>query len=169
MFLTRISVGQPVFATMVMVAILVIGLFSYTRLPIEQLPDVDFPVVAVVTAYPGATPEAVESDIIEPIEDAVSTLAGIDSIQSTAQTGSSLVLMIFDLEVNSSAAAQDVLVRNSGMRSVVLDSRFVITGISRRNDGRVISARLAGYAIGSDHYNKPATFGELRFDGKGAD
>ncbi len=67
------------------------------------------------------------------------------------------------------AAAQDVLVRNSGMRSVVLDSRFVITGISRRNDGRVISARLAGYAIGSDHYNKAATFGELRFDGKGAD
>ncbi|WP_221625996.1 hypothetical protein [Pseudoxanthomonas sp. 3HH-4] len=66
-------------------------------------------------------------------------------------------------------AAQDVLTRNSGMRSVVLDSRFVITGISRRNDGRVISARLAGYAIGSDHYNKPATFGELRFDGKGAD
>lgn len=64
-------------------------------------------------------------------------------------------------------AAQDVLTRNSGMRSVVLDSRFVITGISRRNDGRVISARLAGYAIGSDHYNRPATFGELRFDAGG--
>ena len=63
-----------------------------------------------------------------------------------------------------SAQAQDVLARNSGMRSVVLDSRFVLTGISRRNEGRVISARLAGYVIGSDHYNRPATFGERRFD-----
>ncbi len=108
MFLTRISVSQPVFATMLMVAIFVIGLFSYQRLPVEQLPEVDFPVVAVVTSYPGATPEAVESDIIEPIEDSVSTLSGIDSITSTAQTGSSLVLIQFDLEVDSSVAAQDV-------------------------------------------------------------
>ncbi|MGI3170696.1 efflux RND transporter permease subunit [Pseudooceanicola sp. C21-150M6] len=108
MFLTRISVNQPVFATMIMVAIFVIGLFSYQRLPVEQLPEVDFPVVAVVTSYPGATPEAVESDIIEPIEDSVSTLSGIDTITSTAQTGSSLVLIQFDLEVDSSVAAQDV-------------------------------------------------------------
>lgn len=65
------------------------------------------------------------------------------------------------------AAAQDALARNSGLRSVVLDSRFVITGVSQRSDGRVITARLVGYAIGSDHYNKPATFGELRFDATG--
>ncbi|MEC7299546.1 MAG: efflux RND transporter permease subunit, partial [Pseudomonadota bacterium] len=108
MFLTRISVAQPVFATMVMVAIFVIGLFSYQRLPVEQLPEVDFPVVAVVTSYPGATPEAVEADIIKPIEDGVSTLSGIDTISSTAQTGSSMVLIQFELEVDSSVAAQDV-------------------------------------------------------------
>ncbi|QPM88808.1 efflux RND transporter permease subunit [Pseudooceanicola algae] len=108
MILTRISVNQPVFATMMMVAMLVIGLFSYQRLPVEQLPNVDFPIVAVVTAYPGATPEAVEADIVKPIEDAVSTLSGIDSIQSTAQSGSSLVLLQFDLEIDSAAASQDV-------------------------------------------------------------
>lgn len=108
MILTRISVSQPVFATMMMVAIFVIGLFSYSRLPVEQLPDVDFPVVAVVTSYPGATPEAVEADIIKPIEDGISTLSGIDTITSTAQTGSSMVLIQFDLEVDSSVAAQDV-------------------------------------------------------------
>ncbi len=108
MFLTRISVAQPVFATMIMVAIFVIGLFSYQRLPVEQLPEVDFPVVAVVTSYPGATPEAVEADIIKPIEDGVSTLSGIDTISSTAQTGSSMVLIQFELEVDSSVAAQDV-------------------------------------------------------------
>lgn len=108
MFLTKISVKQPVFATMVMVAIMVIGLFSYQRLPIEQLPDVDFPVVAVVASYPGATPESVESDVIEPIEDSVSTLGGIDSIQATARSGSAMVIITFDLEVQSSVAAQDV-------------------------------------------------------------
>lgn len=108
MFLTRISVGQPVFATMVMIALMVVGVFSYSRLPVEQFPDVDFPVVAVVTSYPGATPEAVESDLIEPIEDSVSTLAGIDNIQSTALTGSSLVIIQFDLEVDSATAVQDV-------------------------------------------------------------
>ncbi|QQA41713.1 efflux RND transporter permease subunit [Pelagovum pacificum] len=108
MFLTRISVNQPVFATMIMVAVFVIGLFSYQRIPVEQLPEVDFPIVAVVTSYPGATPEAVESDIIEPIEDSVSTLSGIDTVTSTALTGSAMVLIQFQLEVDSSVAAQDV-------------------------------------------------------------
>ena len=108
MFLTRISVGQPVFAAMVMLAITILGLVSFSRLPIEQFPDVDFPVVAVVVAYPGASPEAVESDILEPIEEAVSTIAGIDEVQSTARTGSALVVMFFDLDVQSATAAQDV-------------------------------------------------------------
>jgi HAE1 family hydrophobic/amphiphilic exporter-1 len=108
MFLTRISVGQPVFAAMVMVAIFILGLVSFSRLAIEQFPDVDFPVVAVVVSYPGASPEAVEADIVEPIEQAVSTIAGIDQVQATARTGQALVLMFFDLEVQSADAAQEV-------------------------------------------------------------
>jgi HAE1 family hydrophobic/amphiphilic exporter-1 len=108
MFLTRISVNHPVFATMIMVAITVFGFYSYQRLPIEQMPDVDFPVVAVVVSYPGASPEAVEADIVEPIEEAVNTIAGLDTIQSTAQSGQAMVLMIFDLEANSQQKAQDV-------------------------------------------------------------
>jgi HAE1 family hydrophobic/amphiphilic exporter-1 len=122
MFLTRISVNQPVFATMVMVALMVVGIFSYSRLPVEQFPDVDFPVVAVVTSYPGATPEAVESDIIEPIEDSVSTLAGIDNIQATALTGSSLVIIQFDLEVDSATAVQDVRDRVSQIGPLLPDN-----------------------------------------------
>ncbi|WP_449394763.1 efflux RND transporter permease subunit [Devosia riboflavina] len=108
MFLTRISVNNPVFATMIMVAIMVFGIYSYQRLPIEQMPDVDFPVVAVVVSYPGASPESVEADIVEPIEEAVNTIAGLDSIQSTAQSGQAMVLMIFDLEQNSQQMAQEV-------------------------------------------------------------
>ena len=108
MFLTRISVNHPVFATMIMVAIMVFGIFSYQRLPIEQLPDIDFPVVAVVVSYPGASPEAVEADIIEPLEEAVNTIAGLDTVRSTAQAGQALVLMIFNLDSNSQQKAQDV-------------------------------------------------------------
>src|SRR5690606_15475308 len=108
MFLTRISVKHPVFATMIMVAIMVFGVYSYQRLPIEQLPDVDFPVVAVVVSYPGASAEAVETDIIERLEEAVNTIAGLDTIQSTAQAGQAMVLMIFNLESDSQQKAQDV-------------------------------------------------------------
>ena len=108
MFLTRISVNHPVFATMIMVALLVFGIYSYQRLPIEQIPDIDLPVVAVVMAYPGASPEAVEADIIEPIEDAVNTVNGIDSIQSIAQPNQAMVIMLFDMDVPSETAVQDV-------------------------------------------------------------
>jgi len=107
-FLTRISVGQPVFAAMVMVAILVFGLYSYQRLPIEQLPDIDLPVVAVVTSYPGASPEAVENDIVRPIENAVNTLAGIDTIQSISQAGQAMIIILFDMDMQSAAVAQEV-------------------------------------------------------------
>jgi len=108
MFLTRISVNHPVFATMIMAAILVFGVFSYHRLPVEQLPDIDLPVVAVVVSYPGASPEAVEEDIVKPIEENVNSLSGIDTIQSTSQAGQAIVIMIFDMEVESSTAAQEV-------------------------------------------------------------
>jgi len=108
MFLTRISVAQPVFAAMVMVAIMVFGIYSFQRLPIEQLPDVDFPVVAVVVSYPGASPEAVENDLIRPIEDAVATLSGIDTVESTARAGEALIVIIFDMDIESADAAQEV-------------------------------------------------------------
>jgi len=121
MFLTRISVGQPVFATMVMIAITVLGLFSFQRLAIEQFPDIDFPVVAVVVSYPGASPEAVENDIVKPIEESVNTLAGIDNIQATAQTGQAIVIMFFDMEVQSADAAQDVRDRLAGVAAAFPD------------------------------------------------
>lgn len=108
MFLTRISVAHPVFATMVMLAITIFGAVSYTRLPIEREPDVDFPVVAVSVPYAGASPEAVEEDILRPIEDAVSTIGGIDDIEATAIQGRGSVVMFFDLGVDSSDAAQEV-------------------------------------------------------------
>jgi len=108
MFLTRISINHPVFATMMMVVILVFGAFSYHRLGVDQFPDVDVPVVVVTTTYPGATPEAVEMDVTKPIEEALNTIGGIEEITSTSYEGRSVVVAGFRLEVQSPVAAQDV-------------------------------------------------------------
>jgi HAE1 family hydrophobic/amphiphilic exporter-1 len=108
MFLTNISVRHPVFATMIMVAIMVFGISAYRSLPIEQYPDVSFPIVAVLTPYSGASPEAVETEITQPIEEAVNTLSGIDSVSSTSSAGHSSVILQFTLETDPAVAAQDV-------------------------------------------------------------
>jgi len=108
MFLTRISVNHPVFATMMMVALVVFGLFSFQRLGLDQYPNVDVPVVVVMTTYAGATPETVETEITRPVEEALNTISGLDQVTSTSYEGRSVVVAFFKLEVEGSAAAQDV-------------------------------------------------------------
>ncbi|POO51780.1 efflux RND transporter permease subunit [Agrobacterium rosae] len=108
MFLTRISVSHPVFTTMMMVTLLVLGIFSFQRLGLDQYPNVDVPVVVVTTTYPGATPDMVETDITRPLEDALNTLAGLDEISSTSYEGRSVLTAKFKLEIQGAAAAQDV-------------------------------------------------------------
>ncbi|HSC98396.1 MAG TPA: efflux RND transporter permease subunit, partial [Casimicrobiaceae bacterium] len=89
MWITRTSINNPVFATMVMVAITVLGVFSYLRLKVEQMPDVSLPFVSIVTIYPGASPEAVEADVTKPIEYAVNQVSGIKRIFSNSREGRS--------------------------------------------------------------------------------
>ncbi|UNZ53687.1 efflux RND transporter permease subunit [Agrobacterium tumefaciens] len=108
MFLTRISVTHPIFATMMMVALLVMGAFSLQRLGLDQYPNVDVPVVVVVTSYPGATPETVGTEVTRPVEDALNAIGGLDEVTSTSYEGRSVVVAKFKLEVQSSAAAQEV-------------------------------------------------------------
>jgi HAE1 family hydrophobic/amphiphilic exporter-1 len=108
MFLTRVSVKHPVFATMMMVTVLVIGLFSYSRLGVDQFPETDLPIVVVTAAYTGASPETVESEIARPIESALNTIGGIDTITSESYEGRAVVVVQFQLDVDSQAAAQEV-------------------------------------------------------------
>lgn len=108
MWFTRISIGNPVLATMMMVAFVVLGLFSYQRLRVDQFPDVTFPVVVVQTDYPGASPETVESDITRKVEEIVNTINGINSLTSRSYEGSSVVIIEFALTVDPAQAAQDV-------------------------------------------------------------
>ena len=77
MWFTRVSLQNPVFATMAMLAIVVLGLFSYQRLKVDQFPNIDFPVVVVTTEDPGASPEIIESEISQKIEEGVNAIAGI--------------------------------------------------------------------------------------------
>ncbi|MBS0320316.1 MAG: efflux RND transporter permease subunit, partial [Proteobacteria bacterium] len=108
MWITRTAVNQPVFATMVMVAITVLGLASYQRLRVEQMPDVSLPFVFVETSYPGASPESVESDVTRPIEYALNAVAGVKTIRSNSLEGSSQVFAEFRLDTDMSQAMQDV-------------------------------------------------------------
>src|SRR5665213_2725300 len=108
MWITRTSIANPVFATMVMVGITVLGAFSYQRLRVEQMPDVSLPFVEIDTAYPGAAPEAVESDVTKPLEYAINTVAGVKIIRSNSVEGSSSVFAEFRLDTDMSRAMQDV-------------------------------------------------------------
>ncbi|MFN7643092.1 MAG: efflux RND transporter permease subunit [Burkholderiales bacterium] len=108
MWFTRISIGNPVLATMMMLAFVVLGLFSYNRLAVDQFPDVSFPVVVVQTEYPGASPEIVESDVTRRIEEQVNTVSGINRVSSRSYEGVSVVIVEFDLLTEPARAAQDV-------------------------------------------------------------
>jgi HAE1 family hydrophobic/amphiphilic exporter-1 len=108
MWFTRISIRNPVFATMMMVALVVLGLAAYLRLPVEEMPDVKFPFVIVVTAYPGASPEIVEDEISRPLEEKLSTLSGLKHISSDSYNGQSVVVAEFDLSVDPEKAQRDV-------------------------------------------------------------
>ncbi len=108
MWFTRISIANPVLATMLMLALVVLGGFSYQRLAVDQFPEVDFPTVVVTADYPGASPEIVESELTRKIEEAVNTVAGIDTIFSRSYEGSSVTVVQFELDIDGRRAAEDV-------------------------------------------------------------
>jgi hydrophobic/amphiphilic exporter-1 (mainly G- bacteria), HAE1 family len=108
MLITRISINNPVFATMVMVGIAVLGLFAYNRLRVEQMPDVSLPYVLVLTTYPGASPEVVETDVTKPLEYAINTVSGASLIRSNSREGQSQVFAEFRMSTDMSKAMQDV-------------------------------------------------------------
>ena len=93
MWFTRVSIGNPVLATMVMLAFVVLGLFSYQRLAVDQFPDIDFPTVVITVDYPGASPEIVETEVTKLVEQAVNTVAGIDTLFSRSYEGSSVTVV----------------------------------------------------------------------------
>ena len=121
MWFTRVSLKNPVFATMLMLALVVLGAFSYQRLQVDQFPNIDFPVVVVITEYPGASPEIVESEVTKKIEEGVNSIAGINALTSRSYEGQSVVIIEFQLYVDGRKAADDVREKVAGVRPLFRD------------------------------------------------
>ena len=108
MWITRVSIQNPVFAVMVMVALCVLGIFSYSKLGVEQMPDINFPGVWMEVTYPGASPEAVEREVVKPLEEAVNSIAGVKRIMSRSQEGRGMMSIEFSLDAEMGRATQEV-------------------------------------------------------------
>jgi HAE1 family hydrophobic/amphiphilic exporter-1 len=106
--LAQLCIRRPVFATMLILSLVVVGVFSYFSLGVDQFPKVDIPSVAVIVADPGASPEEIETEITKKVEDAVNTIAMIDEVRSTSSEGQSLVIVTFELAKNGDVAAQEI-------------------------------------------------------------
>ena len=106
--LAEVCIRRPVFASMIILALVVVGAASYFRLGVDRFPSVDLPNVSVRTTLPGASPEEVETMISQPIEEVVNTVEGIEELRSISGQGTSFVMATFNLDRDIDAAAQDV-------------------------------------------------------------
>src|SRR3569833_3681269 len=101
MWLTRLSIRRPVFVIVLMATFLILGLFSRSKLQVEERPRVDIPTVTITAAYPGTGPSEMETLVTKPIEDAVSSVDGIRNIRSSSQYGISYISLEFYIGTNS--------------------------------------------------------------------
>ena len=106
--LAQLCVRRPVFATMLILSLVVVGIFSYFTLGVDLFPKVDIPTVVVIIANPGASPEEIETEITKKVEDAVNTISQVDEVRSISSEGQSLVIIQFELSKNGDVAAQEV-------------------------------------------------------------
>ena len=111
MTLSDLSIKNHVFAWMLMAALILFGAIGYSRLGVSQNPDVDFPVINVAVTLEGAAPEVMETDVIEPLEDAIMAVEGIKGLSSTARQGRASIVVEFDLKRDIDLALQDVQTR----------------------------------------------------------
>ncbi|MES2318583.1 MAG: efflux RND transporter permease subunit [Pseudomonadota bacterium] len=180
MWITRVSIKNPVFATMVMFALVVLGLASYSKLGVESMPNVEEGRAWIQVNYPGASPEQVENDITRPLEEAVNTVSGVKRIMASSWEGRAGVSVEFELSANMDKAMIDLRDKVARVRpSFPKDAKepFVmrqegdnaqaVVELSLMSDGRslrdlstlveqVISKRLQGVA----------GVGEVRINGK---
>jgi hydrophobic/amphiphilic exporter-1 (mainly G- bacteria), HAE1 family len=114
-WLAALCVKRPVFATVLILSLTVIGAFSFSRLGVDRFPKIDFPTITVTTVQPGAAPEQIETEITDKIEEAVNTISGIDDLRSISSEGISQVIVSFVLEKDTDVAAQEVRDKVNGV------------------------------------------------------
>jgi hydrophobic/amphiphilic exporter-1 (mainly G- bacteria), HAE1 family len=116
MFISDLSIKRPIFASVMMLALVTLGIFSYRRLAIDMFPDVEIPVLSIVTKYPGASPETVEREVSKRIEEAVNPISGVKHVISTSRESVSTVVVEFNLEVKINEASQEARAKVNTIR-----------------------------------------------------
>src|SRR5438067_5831233 len=144
MWLTNVAIRRPLFILMVIGALLVVGLVSWTKLGVDLLPALDFPIVVVSTPYPGASPEAVDTLVTKKVEDAVASINDIDYIQSTSVEGVSTVIIFFTDKAPRDSSI-DVERRVSAIRrQLPVDTRDPTIGTSDPNAQPILLLTVSG-------------------------
>ncbi len=116
MTLAQLSIKRPIFITCVVFLMIVVGLLSMRKLPVDMFPNINFPVIFVMTPYPGAGPAEIETQVSKPLEEEVSTLGGLKSLQSTNREGASVLIATFTLETDIKSAEQQIRDRVAAAR-----------------------------------------------------
>src|ERR1700704_3247039 len=114
-WLAALCVKRPVFASVLILSLTVVGVFGFTRLGVDRYPKVDLPTILITTVQPGAAPEQIETEITDKIEEAVNTISGIDELRSVSSEGISQVVVAFLLEKDGDVAAQEVRDKLNGV------------------------------------------------------
>src|SRR5512138_3598749 len=119
MRISELSIQRPVFATVMSLAIILFGVIAFTRLPVREYPDIDPPIISVVTLYRGASPSVVETEITTVLEEQFATLQGVKTLRSSSREEGSVITIEFELSRNVDEAANDVRDKVSRVRGVL--------------------------------------------------
>src|SRR5262249_40385978 len=143
--LAEVCIRRPVFATMIVMALVVVGAASYMRLGVDRFPAVDLPTVTVRTELPGASTEEVETEVSQKIEEQVNTIQGITELRSISSPGNSLIIITFALSRNIDVAAQDVRDKVSvAVRNVPKDIKPPVISKFDNDQAPVVTIALSG-------------------------
>lgn len=145
MWFTRVSIKNPIFAVMIMAGLMVLGLIGYQKMAVDQLPDVEIPIIVVQTNYSGAAPTSVENDISRPIEEAINTVSGIKTLSSRSYQGVSVVIAQFQMGVNIPQALQDVRAKVDRVRrNLPTDAEDPVITQNDPNAAPILSLAVTG-------------------------
>src|SRR5262249_12404830 len=117
MFISDFAIERPIITVVTMIALVVFGLASLARLDTDEFPDIDQPIVFVGVAYPGAAPDVVEREVVQRLEDRISSISGVDKMNSSSTDGFAQIVVQFAFSKDASQATQDVRDAIAAVRS----------------------------------------------------
>ena len=156
--MTQFSVKKPYTVFVAVVAVLIFGIISYLRMVPDLLPNMDYPYIVVVTTYPGAVPEEVESAVTRPLEQSLATINNVKTIQSTSAENYSMLMMEFEAETNMDSAVVDIL-QSTQLLAANWDEKISAPNIIRINPN-MIPVMVAGVSSADMDRYELADFAE---------